>query len=733
MIGRRRFLQAMGALTAAPLMRLAVAASTRWPLPPQPARIPAEVGRYGHRRIDDYAWLRPRDWQAMLRDPSTLDAGIKAAVEAENAYVEAMMAPSKALRGTLTARIAELDTIGAASLQVRSGGFDYYARQRTGSEYPLYLRRPADGGDEQVLLDPAVEAAGAAYYALHWDSPVRSPDGRLFGWAEDRTGSGQFSLRVRDVASGRIVADIDGAHGSFAFSPDGRYLYWVGRNDLGRAATVYRRDLAAGRDALIHEEADPAFFIVLRTTASGRYLVIRLFNGALSEVRLLPLRTPESMPVLVEPRTPGLNYDIDDWDGQLVVLTDADGAEDFKLMRASEDAPGRAHWQPWVEHEPGRLIAALHPFAGGLVREEWRDANPRLVLMRADGSEREIVFDEPAYALRVPSAQDWNAGELAFGLQAPDRPEVACALGFATGEVRRGPAVTKAAFDARRYEVRRLSARAADGEEVPITLLLRKGMRQDGGAPLLLYGYGSYGASVEAKFDPVALALVDQGWAYAIAHVRGGAEKGTRWWRSVLKHGKRTTFTDFIACAEHLIAQGYTARRRIVARGMSAGGLLTGAVYAMRPDLWAGVIAQVPFVDALNTMEHFDSHPLGASALPIWGDPRVPEDHAAMAAWSPYEQLRSAAYPALLATGSVADERVAFYEPLKFAVKARALTTAHRPIMVRIELAGGHAGASGASAAREQETLMLAFAIWAAGNRWGGVPQRPGDTTGGQD
>jgi oligopeptidase B len=240
-----------------------------------------------------------------------------------------------------------------------------------------------------------------------------------------------------------------------------------------------------------------------------------------------------------------------------------------------------------------------------------------------------------------------------------------------------------------------------------------------------LCGYGSYGVIYEAQFSPAAIALVEQGWSFAIAHVRGGAERGSEWWRSVLKHGKKTTFTDFIACAEHLIANGYTAAGRIVAHGLSAGGLLMGAVYTMRPDLWAGVIAQVPFVDVLNSMDDFQNHPLGSTALPIWGDPRVPEDYAYVASYSPYDQLKPAAYPALLATGSVADDRVSFWEPVKFAVKARALTLAGNPIMVRTDLTAGHAGASGASAAREQQARFQAFAIWAADRRWGVVPQRP--------
>ncbi|WP_202845017.1 prolyl oligopeptidase family serine peptidase [Luteimonas saliphila] len=729
MNSRRGFLAGSASAIAALALRpwRALAGAARWPLPPQPPRIPTRVGRFGHARIDDYAWLRPKDWLAVLREPSSLDAPIRAAVEAENRYADAMLAPTQRLQDVLAARIAELEPLDQARLEVRAGDHFYSTRRAEGSEYAAHLRRPVSGGPEQVLLDPNLESAGGAYYALHWSEPVRSHDGRLFAWSEDRVGSGQYTIRVREIDSGRMVTEVASAYGTFALSPDGRWLFWVGRDAVGRAASIHRRDLASGRDALLYEEPDAGFFLLMRTTASGRYVVMRSYNGAQSEVRLVSMDAPESAPVLVEARAPGLNYDVDDWNGRLLVLTDADGAVDFKLMQADIAAPGKAHWQPLVKHQAGRLITAIHPFRDALVREEWRDAHHRLVLMRRDGGEREIAFDEPAYALRVPVAQAWDADALVFGYQSPRLPEAARRLSLGDGVVETSAHATVAAYDPARYEVRRLSARAGDGAEVPITVLMRKGAALDGSAPLLLYAYGSYGASVEARFQPSSIALVDQGWVYAIAHVRGGAEKGTHWWRSVLTRRKRTTFTDFIACAEHLVAQDYTAPRRIVVRGMSAGGLLAGAVYAMRPGLWGGVIAEVPFVDPLNTMEHFDSHPLGVGAIPIWGDPRIPEDHAAMQAWAPYEQLGPAAYPALLATGSVADERVGFYEPLKFAVKARALTTAARPIMVRIAMASGHAGDSGASAARAQEARLYAFASWAADDRWGTVPQRPGD------
>ncbi|MGY1521160.1 prolyl oligopeptidase family serine peptidase [Luteimonas sp. A482] len=728
---RRSFLATslagIGALVLHPhraLAGVAAAAAARWPLPPQHPRIPTEVGRFGHSRIDEFAWFRPKDWLAVLRDPASLDAPIKAAVEAENDYVEAMLAPTAELQDALAARIAALEPLGAAQLEVQAGDWLYFKRQAEGAEYAAWLRRPVANGAEQVLLDPNVEAAGSDYYALHWSEPVRSGDGRLFAWSEDRVGSGQYAIRVREIDSGRIVTEVAQAYGTFALSPDGRWLYWVGRDAVGRADRLHRRDLRDGSDTLVYRVEQPGPFLLMRTTASGRYVVLRSYDGAQSEVRLVPMDTPESMPILVEPRAPGLNYDVDDWNGQLLILTDADGAADFKLMQADPATPGMAHWRPLVEHEAGRLITAVHPFGEALVREEWRDAAPRLVLMRRDGGEHTLAFDEPAYALRMPPQQDWHAKQIVFGMQSPRLPEVACSANLDDGTVATASSPSLPAYDPQRYEVRRLSARAPDGADIPVTVLMRRGAALDGSSPLLLYGYGSYGSSVEALFQPSNIALVDQGWVYAIAHVRGGAEKGTHWWRSVLTRNKKTTFTDFIACAEHLVAAGYSSKRRIVARGMSAGGLLAGAVYAMRPELWAGAIAEVAFVDPLNTMEHFDAHPLGAGALPIWGDPRIPEDHAAMQAWSPYEQLVAADYPALLATGAVADERVAFYEPLKFAAKARALTTGQRPIMVRIAMAAGHAGDSGASATRAQEARLLAFAIWAADNRWGAVPQR---------
>ncbi|MBB6063513.1 prolyl oligopeptidase family serine peptidase [Pseudoxanthomonas broegbernensis] len=727
MAGRRTFLAACaGLLAGAVSPRIAAAAASisapsPWPLPPAARRIAATIGRFGHARIDPYAWLRPKDWFAVLRDPSTLEAPIRAQIDAENAYAQAMLAPTRPLQRQLRERIERLAALPRPLAGLRSGGFLYATRTAGGNT--VHVRTPSAGGPEQVLLDEAADTGGKAPAATR-----HSADGRLFGWAVE-TGEGRHRLRVRTVADGRLrVDDIDDGTGAFAFSPDGRWLFWAAHGADGQGASVLRRDLASGAQDVLYAEADAAFALTLRTTAAGGYLVVRADDGQASEVRLLALRAPGAALRRVEPRTPGLRYDVDEWNGGLLVLTNADGAHDFKLMAAPLERPGRAAWTPLVAHVPGRPIHAVHPFAAALVREEWRDALPRLVLMHADGREREVAFDAPAWALQVAPGQDWDVDALAFALQSPRMPPQSRLLDLVSGrhaaDAAQPAAASSPAFDPERYEVRRFDVRADDGAQVPVTVVMRAGQALDGNAPLLLRGYGAYGHSAEAAFEPPVLALVDQGWVHAVAHVRGGAERGSRWWDAVRRTGKKKTFTDFIACAEHLADAGYTARGRIVGFGLSAGGTLVGAAYTMRPELWAGMIAPVAFVDVLTSLEYYEDHPIGARGIPVWGDPADPAEHAYVASYSPYDNLRAAAYPALLATGVVDDDAVSFWEPLKFAIKARVLTTAGQPILSLTAAEGGHLGPLGAYPGVEQQAMYLAFAIWAAERRWGEVPQR---------
>ncbi|MGJ4730716.1 prolyl oligopeptidase family serine peptidase, partial [Luteimonas sp. SDU101] len=612
-------------------------------------RIRGTVGRFGHARPDDYAWLRPRDWPAVLRDPATLEAPIRAQLDAENAYTEAMLAPSRPLQDELRARIEALNAL-----------------------------RPADAGDTG---SSALEGVPATQ---------------------------QVGL------------------------PDGRHMVWLRAATADAPAAVLRRDLVHGSDATLHVETDPAFALELRRSAFGRYVVIRSQGERSSEVRLLDVARPEAPPRLVEPRTPELEYDVDEWDGGLVVRSNADGAHDFMLAQATYAQPGRAHWRVLVPHLPGRVILGLHPFADTLVRLERRDALPRLVLMRRDGSEIDVAFDEPAYALTVPPGQDGHAAVLAFDHETPCRPPQRRVLDLASGRhapAAHAPAPASDTLDPARFEVRRIAVRAADGAQIPVTLVMRRGQPLDGSAPLLLLAYGAYGLPIEAGFDPPALALVERGWVHAIAHVRGGGEGGAGWWHPTLRTGKSLTFDDYLACADALIADGYTRAGRLVGFGLSAGGTLMGVAANRRPDLWAGMIAPVAFMDVLTSLEAFEDHPLQGAGIPIWGDPRIAAEHAYVQSWSPYDHLRAQPYPAIFATAVVDDAAVSFWEPVKYVAKARALTTAANPILCHIASSGGHLSPWGAYPAPEQQAAYLAFAIWAAERRWGEVPQR-GEATG---
>jgi len=649
---RRDFLAGSAVALVGALLPRAIAAATsavapRWPLPPAAARIPETVGRFGHARIDDYAWLRPKDWFAVLRDPSTLEAPIRAQIDAENAYTEAMLAPTQPLQAQLRARIEALNA----------------------------LRPPeADAPDA-----PAIDGA----------------------------------------APGQSVA-----------TPDGRHVFWLRPASEGAPATVLRRDVADGTDAVVYAESDPAFAVTLRPSALRNHVVLRSQGQRSSEVRLLATARPLDPPVLVEPRAPEHEYDVDEWNDDLVVRSNADGAFDFQLLTAPFDRPGRAHWRPLVPHVPGRVITGMHPFDGVLVREELRDALPRLVLMPRDGREQDVAFDEAAYALEVPAAQDGRGAHLDFSFESPRTPPVRRRLDLASG---RHEALDPApAFDPSRYEVRRLVVPAADGAQVPVTVLMRAGQALDGSVPLMQIAYGGYGLSIDARFDVAAVALVEQGWIHAIAHVRGGGERGAGWWLPTMRTGKKATHDDFIACAEHLADAGYGSRGRIVAFGLSAGGTLMGVVGNRRPELWAGLIAPVAFMDVLSTLERYDEHPLGGAGIPVWGDPADPVEHAFVESFSPCDNLPAAPLPAWFTTAVVDDDAVSFWEPVKFAIKARSLTTGGQPILSHTAPSGGHLSAWGAFPQPEQQAAYLAFAIWAVDRRWGEVPQRAPDADDGR-
>jgi oligopeptidase B len=685
------------------------AAMIRAPVTP---KRPVRIEQLGRVRIDDYAWLKPDNWKAVWRDASALDPAIAAYLEDENRYCDAVLAPTLPLQAQLKAEMTRRTAPDIAPPPQIDGAFAYLTRFGSGAQQPSHWRRAASGGPETLLVDGQARAAGQAFF--HLLNPTHSRDQTLFAWAEDISGAEKFTIYIKDLATGAVIEGPHDGFGDFVISPDSRWLFWTWRDASSRPARIYRRPIRGGADVLVYEEADPAFLIHLSLSGSGRYIFIRAWNDVTSEVRLIDARAPEAAPVLVEPRQTGHLYSLEHWTDRFAILTNSDGAEDFKLMLASETTPQRAFWRAWTPEQRGRTIIEMRAFARHFVRIDRVEGNPTLVVSGPDGQwAAPLGFSEPAYTLALEPS-DYAADTLRFTFESPRTPKQWIDCDMASGRrtvIARQPVPTANAPDG--YVVRRTYATAADGARVPITLLHKAGLRRGRPAPLMLTGYGAYGASYETGFSIPNLSLADRGWIWAVAHVRGGSEEGRGWFDQARKLGKTKSFSDFIACAEHLIAAGETAKGAIVAHGYSAGGLLVGAVENLRPDLWSAVIGQAPFVDMLNTMSDA-AHPLAPLTRPVWGDPLAnPADYDNIAGYSPYDNVTAKPYPATLATTAVADDRVGFWEPAKWIARLRAKSVSGEPMLLHTQMHGGHGGAGGRLDELAEISRMYAFAIWA--------------------
>lgn len=688
------------------------------PVPPTTPAIPKRITQLGRVRIDDYAWLKPSNWKAVWRNPSALSPTIRAHLEAENAYAEEVLAPTKPLQKKLFAEMSARTTGSDAPPPYPLGAWLYYHAFPAGAQHASWYRkrRGADGAEE-LLLDGSARARGRPSFKIINATP--SPDQSLFAWAEDPIGSEHYFIYVKDLRTGRILPHpVEGAFGDFVFSPDSQWIFWVYRNADSRPSKVFRRPARGGEDTLVYDEKDPAYLIAVSIMASGAYVMIRAWNADTSEVLLVSAKKPTEAPRVVEPRTKGLVYSMEEWNGGFVILTNADGATNFKLMRTNELNPARKNWRDWVTYDPKIFITAMQPFRDYFVRQERIDADPRLVVTRGnDMSDHDISFPDAACAVDLSPHQEYKSSKVRYIYQSPKQPKQWIDYDMAVGK----PTALKTesvrgGFRPDDYVVERVYATASDGAKVPITVLRHRHTKLTGTAPLMMYGYGSYGYYVAPTFSAPVLSLIDRGWIYAIAHVRGGSADGWSWYLQARELHKKLTFTDFISCAEKLVDNGYGRKGQIVMYGFSAGGLLVGAVLNMRPDLFAGVVAEAPFVDMLNTMSD-PSHPLVPLTYPDWGNPLTSTAvYDYMASYSPYDNVTRQAYPPVLATTSVADDRVGFWEPAKWIAKLRVDDTSSSPKMLRVEM-GGHGGSSGRLAQLHQTALFYAFSIWAVTRR----------------
>lgn len=685
--------------------------------PPIAARRPTTQTHHGVTLTDDYAWLRASNWQEVMRKPKLLDPEIRAHIDAENAYTEAMLADTvklqKQLFKEMKGRIKEDDS----SVPAPDDDYAYYTSYVTGGEYPLLCRSARDGSNEVVMLDGNAEGKGKSYWDL--DEDAHSPDHKILAYAVDDKGSELHEIRFRDIVTGQDLPDVIPDTRGLAWARDSRHLFYVRLDDNHRPMSIWRHALGTpvSEDVLIYQETDVGFYVGLEETHSGRYVLIDVHDHQTNEVHVIDGENPLLPPFLIEARRTGHEYSVEHQAGRFIITTNSGGAEDFRIVEAPVAKPGMVNWREILPHKPGRLVIEAVAFAEHLVRLEREEGLPRIVIRRwADGAEHAIAFDEEAYGLGMSVGYEFETTMLRFIYSSMTTPAQVFDYDMETRtRTLRKTQEVPSGHDPKDYVTKRVFAPAKDGELVPVSLLWHRTTKLDGSAPLFLYGYGSYGVSMPASFSTSRLSLVDRGMVYAIAHVRGGKDKGYRWYTGGKHKTKMNTFTDFITAGEYLCEKGYTTRGNIVANGGSAGGMLMGVIANMAPDLFLGIIADVPFVDVLNTMLDKDL-PLTPPEWPEWGNPiESREDFINIRSYSPYDNVKRQAYPHIFAYAGLTDPRVTYWEPAKWVAKLRAHSTSDKLLLLKTNMAAGHGGASGRFDALKETALDYAFALKVAG------------------
>jgi len=683
---------------------------------------------------DPYAWMRDHDLPAM-RDY----------LAAERAYYDRATEPTRGLQdrllGELTGRVAAAED----SVSWHRGGFDYFTRVIAGQELELLCRVAAPGppgsprppgSPAEVLLDQNQLLSDPACTGGYVDLGVRevSPDGRLLAYSADFTGDELFQLRVRDLSTGQDLPDrIDGTYYGLGWAGDSRSVFYVRTDQAYRPHEVWRHEIGTSpdRDVLVFREDDKRFDLTVRATRSGRYLLIETESRDTTETLVIPAAAPGTAPAVLEPRRPGIEYRADHADGpdggQFYLVTN-DGAEEFRLIRAPARAPGRGSWIEVIAGSADTRLVSCHVFGPYLVVEQRHEAAAQLrVLHRDTGEQRLVTADGPQYSLALAVNEDYAAVAVTVRTESLIDPPSWHEVDLATGRWLLRKRKEVPGYDPAGYATERVTATAADGTAIPVTVAYRRGLARDGSAPCLLDGYGAYEDCYWPEFSVATPSLLDRGAVYALAHIRGGGEGGRRWWLQGRLDRKRNTFTDFIAAADMLAAGGWAAGNRIVSRGRSAGGLLQGAAFSMAPQRWRAVVAEVPFVDCVATMSD-PTIPLTINEWDEWGDPRDdPAMRAYLRSYSPYDNVPPFPWPDLLVTGSVHDSRVLIKEPAKWVARLRAAAAGRAgaeraaaggdsPILFRAELGeGAHMGPTGRYDKLRYEAEVLAFIVTAAG------------------
>ena len=695
---------------------------TETPTPPVADTRPHSFAHHGITVEDPYYWLKDDSY------PEVNDADVLAYLEAENTYFEAMMAPRRELAETIFEEIKSRQEPDEASVPIKDGAHYYQWRFEQGGQYRIWSRWPAIGpatgknanegptDHAQVILSEPDLAKDADYFQL--GAFAVSNDDRLLAYSTDTSGAERFTLRIRLIENGALLPDvIDNTRGSPVWAADDSAFFYVVVDDQWRPYQVRRHMLGepVDADAIVYEEKDPSFFVEISRTASKDYIVISAGDHVTSEAYLIPTAHPDRAPRLVAARRAHHEYDIDHQGDRFIIKTN-DTHKNARLVTAPENDPSEAAWHTLVEGSDERYLQDFQPFADFIVVQERIDGIDQIRLLHRDGASVAVQFPEPIYTADIGANEEFESRMVRLNYTSLVTPNTvfdydADTAALHTRKVQRIPS----GYDQRQYVTKRTIAKGRDGVNVPVSLVYRKGTPQNGTAPLYLYGYGAYGNAIMPRFSTMRLSLLDRGFVYAIAHIRGGDELGYHWYESGKLRHRTNTFNDFVDVARHLIAAGFSSPGRIAIAGGSAGGELVGAAVNQAPALWGAAVAHVPFVDVLNTMLDA-SLPLTPIEWPEWGNPIA--DKAAfdlIRSYSPYDQLKAGRYPPMLVTAGLNDPRVTYWEPAKYVAKLRTLKEDDNPLLLKTNMDTGHGGKSGRYDSLFETAEEYAFLLWTLG------------------
>ena len=681
---------------------------------PKAKMIPEELTIHDDTRIDNYFWMRLSDAQKNAETPDAQTQDVLDYLNAENDYLEQVMKPQQALKDTLYKEIVGRIKKDDQSVPVKDNGYSYYSRYEEGMDYPFYCRKKIGSEDEEIMLNGPEMAKGYAYYGIGGRSV--SQDNNLLVYGIDTISRRQYTLYFKNLKTGEMLPDkLSNTGGGATWANDNKTVFYTTKDPQTlRQNKIFRHILGTDQseDVLVYEEKDETFNTYVYKTKSKAYIIIGSSQTLSSEYRFLDADKPEGTFKVIQPRERNLEYSVDHYGNDFYIRTNLE-AKNFRLVKTPVTATTKENWTDVIAHREDIFLQDYDLFKKHLVLTERRNGLREIRIMTWDkSSDYYLEFKDPSYVTFTTSNLDFDTNLLRYGYISLTTPVSTYEYNMDTKEqtLLKQQEVVGGDFSPENYVSERLFATATDGTQIPISLVYKKGTKKTASTPLLLYSYGSYGSSTEPVFDATRLSLIDRGFIYAMAHIRGGQEMGRDWYENGKLLKKKNTFTDFINCAEHLVREGYTSPQHMYAMGGSAGGLLMGAVVNMKPELWNGIIAAVPFVDVVSTMLD-ESIPLTTGEFDEWGNPKVKEYYDYMKSYSPYDNVEAKDYPNILVTTGYWDSQVQYWEPAKWVAKLREMKTDDNLILMDCNMETGHGGASGRFERYKRTALMYTFML----------------------